>query len=165
MTFTVRLFSCQVMCWLFVTPWTVDHQAPLPMEFSRQEYLSGLPFPAPGDFPTRGSNLRVSHIAGRFFTIEPPRKPSCSIKYIQIITQLSPPFISRKFLIFCNGNSIPSYNINFPTSSTTSPPPSNHHSALWIWLLHVPHTSGIIHVLNCRPFCSLCQIFFIFKAA
>ena len=30
-----------------VTPWTVAHQAPLSMEFSRQEYLSGLPFPSP----------------------------------------------------------------------------------------------------------------------
>ena len=37
--------------WLFVTPWTVSHQAPLSMEFSRQEYWSGLPFPIPGDLP------------------------------------------------------------------------------------------------------------------
>ena len=38
---------------LFVTPWTVAHQAPLSMEFSRQEYWSGLPFPSPGIFPTQ----------------------------------------------------------------------------------------------------------------
>ena len=36
---------------LFVTPWTVALQGPLSMEFSRQEYWSGLPFPAPGDRP------------------------------------------------------------------------------------------------------------------
>ena len=36
---------------LFATPWTVAHQAPPSMEFSRQEYWSGLPFPSPGDFP------------------------------------------------------------------------------------------------------------------
>ena len=36
---------------LFVTPWTVAYQAPLSMEFSRQEYWSGLPFPSPGDLP------------------------------------------------------------------------------------------------------------------
>ena len=36
---------------LFLTPWTVAHQAPLSMEFSRQEYWSGLPFPSPGDLP------------------------------------------------------------------------------------------------------------------
>ena len=36
---------------LFETPWTVVGQAPLSMEFSRQEYWSGLPFPLPGDLP------------------------------------------------------------------------------------------------------------------
>ena len=39
---------------LFVTPWTVAHQAPLSMEFSRQEYWSGLLFPSPGDLPDPG---------------------------------------------------------------------------------------------------------------
>ena len=36
---------------LFATPWTVAHQAPPSMGFSRQEYWSGLPFPSPGDLP------------------------------------------------------------------------------------------------------------------
>ena len=36
---------------LFVVPWTVACLAPLSMEFSRQEYWSGLPFPSPGDLP------------------------------------------------------------------------------------------------------------------
>ena len=39
---------------LFVTPWTVAHQAPLAMEFSRQEYWSGQPFPSPGDLTNPG---------------------------------------------------------------------------------------------------------------
>ena len=39
---------------LVVTPWTVAHQAPLSMGFSRQEYRSGLPCPPPGDFPDPG---------------------------------------------------------------------------------------------------------------
>ena len=39
---------------LFVTLWTVAHQAPLSMGFSRQEYWSGLPFPTPGDLPNPG---------------------------------------------------------------------------------------------------------------
>ena len=38
----------------FVTPWTVARQAPLSMEFSRQEYWSGLPFLSPGDLPDPG---------------------------------------------------------------------------------------------------------------
>ena len=38
----------------FVTTWTVAHQCPLSMEFSRQEYWSGLPFPSPEDLPDPG---------------------------------------------------------------------------------------------------------------
>ena len=58
-----------------LTPWTVIRQAPLFMEFSRQEYWSGLPFPTPGDLPNLwltpmsfGSPL----LAGGFFIIAPP---------------------------------------------------------------------------------------------
>ena len=40
--------------WLFVTPWSVAHQAPSSMGFSRQEYWSGLPLPSPGDLPDPG---------------------------------------------------------------------------------------------------------------
>ena len=39
---------------LFATPWTVAHQAPLSMGFSRQEHWSGLPFTSPGDLPNPG---------------------------------------------------------------------------------------------------------------
>jgi len=39
---------------IFAISWTVAHQAPLPMEFSRQEYWSGLPFPTPGDLSDPG---------------------------------------------------------------------------------------------------------------
>ena len=43
---------------LFATPWTVAHQAPLSMVFSRQEHWSGLPFPPPGDLPDPGIQSR-----------------------------------------------------------------------------------------------------------
>ena len=48
--------SCSVVS-DFVTPWTVAHQAPLSLEFFRQEHWSGLLFPSPGDLPTQGLNL------------------------------------------------------------------------------------------------------------
>ena len=51
--FAVNECACSVM-FDSVTLWTVVHQAPLSMEFSRQEYWSGLPFPTPGDLPTQG---------------------------------------------------------------------------------------------------------------
>ena len=63
---------------LFETPWTVIHQAPLSMEFSRQEYWSGLPFPTPGDPPDpriKLTSLAFPALAGWFFTTAPPRKP------------------------------------------------------------------------------------------
>ena len=48
-------------CPSLVTTWTVALQAPLSMEFSRQEYCSGLPFPSPGDIPTQGLNPGLPH--------------------------------------------------------------------------------------------------------
>ena len=54
---------------LFVTPWTVAHQAPLSMRFSRQEYWSGLPFPSPGDLPNPGINTASPAWAGGLFII------------------------------------------------------------------------------------------------
>ena len=44
-----------------VTLWTLAHQAPLSVGFSRQEYWSGLSFPFPGDFLTHGSNPGLLH--------------------------------------------------------------------------------------------------------
>ena len=55
----------------FVTPWTAAHQAPLSMEFLRQEYWSGLPCPLPGDLPDSGiepTSLMSPALAGEFFT-------------------------------------------------------------------------------------------------
>ena len=48
------LFSHLVVSDSFVSPWTVALQAPLFMEFSSQEYWSGLPFPSPGNLPNPG---------------------------------------------------------------------------------------------------------------
>ena len=48
--------------WLFATLWTVAHQAPLFMGFSRKEYWSGLPCPPPGIFLTQGSNTHLLHL-------------------------------------------------------------------------------------------------------
>ena len=63
---------------LFESLWTVVHQAPLSMGFSRQEYWSGLSCPPPGDLPEPGIELVScsSCSAGRFFTTEPSGRPS-----------------------------------------------------------------------------------------
>ena len=59
----------RVQC--FATPWTVAHQAPLSLGFSRQEYWSGLPCPPPGDLPNPGikpASLMLPALAGSFCT-------------------------------------------------------------------------------------------------
>ena len=63
---------------VFVDPHTVVRQASLSMEFSRQEYWSGLPFPTPGDLPNAGikpMSLAFPALAGGFFTTAPLGKP------------------------------------------------------------------------------------------
>ena len=54
---------------LFGTSWTVAYQAPESMEFSRQEYWSGLPFPSPGDLPDPGIEPWPRVLQVRFFTV------------------------------------------------------------------------------------------------
>ena len=62
----------------FATPWTAVHQASLFMEFSRQEYWSGLPFASPGDLPDPRIEPASSALAGGFFTTEPLEAPLLS---------------------------------------------------------------------------------------
>ena len=57
---------------LFASPWTVAHQAPPSMEFSRQEYWSGLPFPSPGDLPDPGLEARSPALRADALPSEPP---------------------------------------------------------------------------------------------
>ena len=67
--------SCLSSVRLFATVWTVAHQAPLSMRFSRQEYWSGLTCPSPGDNPDQGLELTFlmcPALAGRFFTTSGP---------------------------------------------------------------------------------------------
>ena len=68
----------------FATPWTVAYQAPPSMEFSRQEYWNGFPFPSPGDLP----NLRIKPgspaLLADTLPSEPPGKlPRSSLSRVQ----------------------------------------------------------------------------------
>ena len=62
----VELLSC---VWLFLIPWTVACKAPLFMEFPRQEYWSGLPFPFQGDLPDPGIKPTSPALAGGFLVL------------------------------------------------------------------------------------------------
>ena len=74
---SVKLLSCVR---LFAIPWTVAYQAPPSMEFSRQEYWSGLPFPCPGDLP----DARIE-----------PGLPHCRQMLYRLSYQGSPGYIFR----------------------------------------------------------------------
>ena len=54
------------------TPWTVAHQAPLSVGFSRQEYWRGLSFLSPGDLPDPWIKPGFPALAGRSLPSEPP---------------------------------------------------------------------------------------------
>ena len=75
---------------LFVIPWTLWFracQAPLSIEFSNQEYWSGLSFPPPGDVPDSGikpMSLSLPALAGGFFTTVPPGKPKECIQFSSV---------------------------------------------------------------------------------
>ena len=66
--FSLHLFWLLSHVQLFVTSWTVAHQAPLSMGFPRQEYQSGLPFPSRGDLPSPRIEPPSPASGGRFFT-------------------------------------------------------------------------------------------------
>ena len=71
------LLSCSVVsdsldC---MTPWNVAHQASLSMEFSRQEYWSGLPYPLPEDLPNPENKPRSPTWQVDSLPSEPPGKP------------------------------------------------------------------------------------------
>ena len=67
-------FSCSAVS-NSATPWTVACQAPLFMEFSRQEYWSGLPYPPPGDLPHSGNEPGSPAPLADSLPSKPPGKP------------------------------------------------------------------------------------------
>ena len=69
------------LCPTLATPWTVACQAPLSIEFSRQEYWSGLPFPSPGDLPHLGIKLWSPALQADSLPSEPPGKSSNIVLY------------------------------------------------------------------------------------
>ena len=83
----------------FVTPWTVAHQTPLSMEFSRQEYWSGLPDPSPDDLPNPGPEPECLAFASDFFTTEPPGKTNLKTTTTARVTEAPFPETSLRILL------------------------------------------------------------------
>ena len=141
----IYIYMCVLSCvWLFATPRTVAHQAPLSMEFSRQEYWSGLPFPSPGDCPDpeiKTESPVSPTLAGGFFTTVPPKKRVC--------VHIPSSGFSVYFKSFYHGFFIPEflYLVNFLIG--------------WIycqvmWLSHAESWLCVLQILSCLRDACLC---------
>ena len=64
-----------------MTPWTVAHQAPLPMEFSRQEYWSREPFLSPGNLADLGTELRSPALQADFYFLSHQGSPDNEVSH------------------------------------------------------------------------------------
>ena len=85
---------------LFATPWTVAHQARPSVEFSRQEYWSGLLFPSPGDFPNPGIKPRSPALQADALLSEPLGKPF-QVTVSQVLTwEITSPFRKCRASVF-----------------------------------------------------------------
>ena len=71
----IILKSLRCLGQLFMSPWTVAHQAPLSLEFSMQEYWSGQPFLSPGDRQDPGIEPGSPTLQADSLPSEPTRKP------------------------------------------------------------------------------------------
>ena len=88
-------WSCSIVSDSYATPWTVDYQAPQSMEFSRQEYWSGLPFPLQGIFPTQGLNLGLPHYKQMLYHLSHQGSPrlGLEVKWSEV---------AQSYLTLCN---------------------------------------------------------------
>ena len=67
-----------ILCPTLATPWTVAHEAPLSMEFSRREYWSWLLFPSPGDLPNPGMEPGLLHCRQTLYHLSPQEAQHCA---------------------------------------------------------------------------------------
>ena len=92
------------------------------MEFSRQKYLSGLPFPSPGDLPSSGSEPRSPALQEDYLPFEPPGKPL----YLSLFLSLS----HRFSVSVCHSLSIKYMKFSCSVVSDSLGPYELHHTRL-----------------------------------
>ena len=108
----------------FMIPWTVAHQDPMSMGFSRKEYWSALPFSSPRDLPDPGIELTFFALAGGFFITEPPGKSIqfSSVQSLSGVRLFATPWITARQASLSITNSQSSPRL----TSTESVMPSSH---------------------------------------
>ena len=116
---------------LFVTPWTVAHQAPLSMGFSRQEHWSGLPGPPSGDLPN--VSFTSPALAGGFFTTNATWEVQAFLNYTQFYVLL------KDFQVSMSKTD----NSGITKASHSNNPGLSHYSYVYRCFLESPITSCI----------------------
>ena len=127
------------------TPWTIPHQAPLSIEFSRQECWSGLPFPSPGDLPNPGIEPASPALQADSIPSEPPGKP-LSAGHMEAILLFSSVQISHSVM----SNSLWPHGLQHVRLSCPSPTPgaysNSYPSHRWC---HPTISSSVIAFFSC----------------
>ena len=82
-----------------MTSWTVDHKAPLSMEFSRQEYWSESPFPSQGELPNPEIEPRSPALQANSLSSKPPGKPILEYTHNSIRSDKSYTFVCPKYML------------------------------------------------------------------
>ena len=129
---------------LFATSWIIAHQAPLSVEFSRQAYWSGLPFPSPGIFPTQGLNLGLLHCRRILYHLSHQGNPQYDFSTQQFILIFF--FLSKDcFLLHLDAESCQFYcEIKVVNKQMQI------HGNIWrIIIVFEPTVSFFLHLGNC----------------
>ena len=111
-----RKWKCQLLhrVHFFANPWTVAHQASLSMEFSRQEFWSGLPFPSSGDLPNPSIKPRSPALQEDSLLSEPSRKPkNTGVSSLSLLQGNFPTQGLNQGLLYCRGIL---YQLGYPGS-------------------------------------------------
>ena len=137
---------------LFETPWTIAFLAPLSMEFSKQEYCSGLPFPSP-DLLTQEWNLCLLHCRQILYCLTHQRSPPSQYTHGQSIFQMSldlPEFKCGAFFILlytncfkftCDKSQLCFRSCECLSESCSAMSDSLQHHGLWLARLFCPWDS------------------------
>ena len=116
---------CPTLC----NPWTVAHQASLSMEFFRQEYWSGYPFPSPGDLPGPGIKPKSLALPADFLSSEPSGKHFFSIlgcSTFNVVERYKPPLSSVQFSHSVVSDSLRPHESQHARPPCPSPTPGVH---------------------------------------
>ena len=137
-----------------MTPWTVAHQAPLSMEFSRQEYWSGLPFPSPEDLPDPGIGPGFPALEANCLSSELPGKPQFITGFQEICFQV-PSGVSGPWTAYSTAfqSSFTSWNLK-----TSELCPYEYYLFCWNLPLLLHFSASCLCVCVCVKSLQLCPI-------